>query len=393
MDSFIHIPKVGGSTIRTILARQYGIEHILYHEPSAPWWDSRTASRGYVLKKVAQDNIALVTGHEPFGLHELLWMPCRTFSMVRAPVQRAISEYFYAFSYKHHIHRDEILSGRLSFEDFLAQQRFAGDSQARMLAGLRQSEENVLAAARYNARHSLVVVGIQDRFDESILLFAKILRWAPPFYVSRNVTKLERRIEERREQIEAQAGLYEKHFIVDIELYNDLNSALSKRISEEGAEFQAALDAFREIQADLASTAGEEVFDAYEFRALPTLPAFICERYADSGPMRIIDMYLSRPPSAQPASTNYAGHYVVLETGLVVGWAMDLSRGEPIYVSIYRDGTIIGAPKCSRMRSDVQADGAPRSNVGFQFDLGRPARRDEIYVVCFEGSPIQLSNS
>jgi hypothetical protein len=393
MDVFIHIPKTSGSTIRSILSRQYGIEKILYFEPDASTWKQKKASPVEFLKTEIAKGIQLITGHYPFGIHALLKAPCRYFSMLRDPIERSLSEYYYAFSYEHHRFREEITSGTLSVDEFLTMPRCSPpNAQAAMLAGPWRSFDGELGAAIENIGTSFVVVGTAERFDESILMIAKAFGWAPPLFVNTNVTKLDDKTYARRAATSKARDKYQQYFATDYELYNFADGFLSRCIEREGAPFSAALDAFREIQTDIAVHSSDDVFRLYELQSNDPLPAYAL-RFVGSEPYRQIEEYLQSARSTKGIGRNYVGRVDAVEGRTVVGWAVDLSRPEPIEVTAWHSGQRLLSTRCDIVREDLVVAGFSLGQIGFRMELSQPILDRAGFCVCFDETPICLPTS
>ena len=232
MDVFVHVPKTSGSTIRSILSRQYGIEKITYFEPGTSHWRQRNAPGSdfseatFLAKEVPERGISLITGNYPFGIHRHLKAACRYFTMVRDPTDRCISEYYSAFSNPKHAQREQIISGKLSFDDFLTIARCA---QSYVIAGPWYSEwhDRESEPAIENLSLSFVVVGTAERLDKSILLIAKAFGWKPPIFVNKNVTKLDQKNQTHRSQLRLERGRYEDYLKQDYLLYQAADAILS----------------------------------------------------------------------------------------------------------------------------------------------------------------------
>ena len=391
MDVFIHIPKSSGSTIRRILSREYGNRHILYFEPGSRTWEAHHSGEEPLQVQIAARGIRLITGHLPFGVHETIKEACRYFSMVRDPVARAVSEYYYAYSYPHHRLRHPIRSGRLSLDDFMAGPEYvAGGGQCAMLAGGFRSRDGITGAAIENVRHGLAVVGTTERFEESILLIARTCGWQPPLFVRTNVTKLDADIEARREQSTAIAsGRYREYFRSDYAVYRAVETLLTERIAAEGVAFQHALEALREIQQGLATHAGDAIYDRYEFEDEGVLSVG-AQRFIGSQPYRRILDYLGQPAAAGHSFHNFSGHVDVLSGRTVSGWALDVASGEPIEVTVRHGDHAIVHVRADRPRPDLLAAGFRSQRAGFRTTLDQDIRDPNDVDVCFGDTSLSL---
>jgi hypothetical protein len=391
MDVFVHIPKSSGSTIRSILSRQYGVQAILYFEPNSGEWKHHASSpEEFLHQQMAQHPIYLITGHEPFGIHKTIRQPCRYFSMVRDPIDRALSDYYYAFSFPGHRFRREITSGKVSVDEYLTTGQYAyGYEQAAMLAGNCTSLGGPVQAAIDNVLNSFVLVGTAERFNESILLVAKALGWRPPLFVRRNVTKLKWADQKDRLTLREEAhSQFKSYFVDDYEVCQAVDLQLSKLIEREGATFAHALGAFAEIQNEIEACSGDRVFDLYEFRDDDRLPDFVA-RLIDSKPYKVIESYLKSPDTNHFSNKNYVGRIEMLSRNVIQGWAGDLSNSGPIEVTVWCDGNKIAKVNCDIPRPDL-TERFGKGPQGFYVEL------DEIvdnvdYAVTFERSTLCLS--
>ncbi len=392
-DVFVHIPKSGGSTIRTILAREYGVEHILYVEPGISHEPTTYELDSYVKQQTAARQIRLVTGHQAFGVHAYLKGYCRYFSMIRDPIERCLSDYYYAYSSDTHRHRAKILSGELTPVEFLTRPDYGGaQGQLKMLAASGPEENLSAAAAIENALISFSVVGVAERFAESILLMAKILGWRPPLHVPTNVTRLGKDLQSARQRVRVYAHAYcYDQFKDEYEVYTAIDRMLSQRISEEGEPFWRALDAFREIEADISARAGDRVYEKFDFLQNELDPG-LAHRYAESAAYSEILDYLRRD-EPRPRVRNYVGQVDQRKDNAIVGWAGDLSHGEPIPVTIRRAAKVVGRVICDGYREDLARAGYPRANLGFEINLEQMVGDPRDYAICFEETSIRLPGS
>lgn len=391
MDVFIHIPKTAGSTLRRVLAREYGRQRVLYVEPGNSAWNRHHTGEESLQEQVAKRDIRLITGHLPFGVHSTLRRACRYFSLMRDPVARAISEYYYAHTYPHHSFREPIRSGRLSLDEFIHGSRHvAGGGQCAMLSGNSESRTGVAAAAIDNVQYSIAVVGTIERFEESILLMAKALGWQAPWFVRTNVTRLDRDLEARRRESMAEGReCYRDYFKTDYAVYEAVDALLKKKIAAEGEPFRRALAALREIEADTAKRAGDRIYERYEFGEDTVLP-WATQRLEGSEANRAITDYLTENRDAVPYC-NFVGHVDSISGRVISGWATDLARIDPIDVTIWRGHDLVARARADAPRRDVVASGFPRERVGFRVDLDQDVSEPIDYIACFGDTSLSLS--
>lgn len=391
MDDFIHIPKASGSTLRTVLSQQYGGEHVFYYEPDNPIWRDRDSTAA-LERAIATQTITLLTGHHKFGLHSVLKTPIRYFSMLRDPISRAISDYYYAYSYQHHRLREEILRGDLAAEDYLTSKRFGlFDAQCAMLVGDWSSESRSANVAYELAERSFVAVGVTEYFDESLLYIAKQLGWRPPLYVTRNVTKLPSDIAAERNRVEEAARKNHSHFYdLDLDLHDRVTRLLLHRIEDEGSAFSNALAAYREMQRVLEKSNDKEKFNLFEFGRTDAAHLDFAG-LAESEPYRVVEDYLRASSAPKAPPKNYAGALDTAAGRIIAGWALDLFNKEPIEVRIYRSGVQVGAARCAGNRQDVAHTAWTRADVGFHVELSEEIANPREVRVCFEDSSIPLS--
>jgi hypothetical protein len=193
---FVHVPKAAGSTFFEVVKRQYP-KGSLFHIDGEQIIDDiehlRTMSQDERLK------MRCLFGHMPIGLHEHLAYPADYISMMRDPVDRVISLYYYAKQSPDNYMHDTVVSQNLTLEQFVTSGISAemNNGQVRVLCGIKEvdtvygdepvTEEHFLAAKR-NLDELFLAVGLTERFDESLVLFSKLLGWRWLFYNNVNVT-------------------------------------------------------------------------------------------------------------------------------------------------------------------------------------------------------------
>lgn len=167
---FTHIPKAAGSWVRrNCIEPNFAPQDMIHFGGSAR---QIPEVRRAIAQRRGRD--VAVWGHFVYGFHRLLPVDCRYFTVLREPVDRAVSYYYFVQETKiadhHHPERDLAMS--MSLLDFSARPS-ARDVQSRYLAGFaydrllaRGRGPGVVAACRRSAlshlRHRYDVVGFQD---------------------------------------------------------------------------------------------------------------------------------------------------------------------------------------------------------------------------------------
>lgn len=316
--------------------------------------------------------VHLVTGHHQFGVHRLLRTPCKYFSFVRDPIERAMSEYFYAFSYKEHRLRERILSGQLSVGEFL--ETFPGDAQAVQLGGdARVEGVSWQDQACINMKESLIFTGVNESFNLSVLILARRMGWKVPLYVPANVTKLSDEQREWRTAAKVEAKARRDRFAADYAVYDSAVAELAAIRAEGGAELAAVEAAFERLLGRLNESALASIHRLYNFDRDDELPPE-ADAIMRSTDYQLVDAYLRQPRLALPR-LNLVGVVDAIMPSLISGWAFNLTTTEPLQLELRVDGRVMGQTLANRPRTDVQNVGWGRVECGFDFHLPEPLNR------------------
>lgn len=191
---FLHIPKAAGSTLHPILERHFSrnVRHTIYYDV-----ENRMAHfRGLPLAD--RNDVRLLKGHFPYGLHDSLVGKTTYVTLLRNPIERVVSHYYYVKRTPRHYLYDQVISTKMGLADYV-RSGITGEldnGQVRLLAGVDQAipfgscTREHLDIAKHHVEQDFALVGLSERFDESLVLMCIVLGWAwLPYYRNLNVTK------------------------------------------------------------------------------------------------------------------------------------------------------------------------------------------------------------
>jgi galactose-3-O-sulfotransferase len=192
---FLHIGKTGGSTLRKVLHRNFRRSDVVLVR-SEKRFDTLRPRRENSLEDLARipperlRSARLIEGHMVFGAHEHVPGPSTYITLLRNPVRLAISQYRFVKRTPGHRLHGLVTSEGISLDDYIRRgiSLEVDNSQTRAISGDTQTpfgevREPMLERAKRNIEEHFAVVGLTERFDESLVLLGEVFGWTRLVYV------------------------------------------------------------------------------------------------------------------------------------------------------------------------------------------------------------------
>jgi hypothetical protein len=237
---FLHIPKTAGSTLESILERKFPFRKTYdiygYGDSIA-----KKVERLKGMPDSEKRKYVLIKGHYQFGLHEHLPQESTYITFLRNPIERIISHYNYVSNDSAHPLHGSIKDGRMTVEDYVLSGRSLelDNGQTRMISG-RESESGfgqcsaeILEIAIRNIEAHFALVGLVERFEESMVLMKQSFGWNNVYYARKNVSRNGIR---KSDLTPGALRTLEKHSLLDIELYRHAEKLLAEKVAARSEE-------------------------------------------------------------------------------------------------------------------------------------------------------------
>lgn len=238
---FLHIPKSAGSTIKTIFKRQYK-RNSFFIPANHP--DLNILKE----KLVSENNIQLCFGHMDFGMHEFSGEGYKYATMIRNPIERVISQYYYVKRQpNHYLHHQAFIENNFSLAQYIENglSTELDNGQVRIIIGAGGFHKNfhtkydipfgkceswMLEEAKLNIEKHFMFCGLQEYFDESLILMKKEFNWKKHIgYVSQNITSQRKKSFEFKNNT---LDIIKKYNSLDIQLYEWINNKILSDIKD-----------------------------------------------------------------------------------------------------------------------------------------------------------------
>lgn len=252
---FFHIAKTAGTTLHSILTRNFQ--------------DNEIISLNYGLnpecltefKNLSEDKkfkTRYLHAHmTPFGIHK--YLPSSNYDYVvllRDPIDRVISEYFYICREKDHPLHQTFIDKNITLLDYVTSDislAAVQNGQTRILSGIKGVDwatgcgpvsHDTLDKAKENLQDHFTLVGLTEQFDEFLILLKRKLGWKTHhlLYQKKNVTSNRPHKQGVPRQV---LRLIEQNNELDIELYEFAKQRFNDLIATQDIFFKKELKVFQ----------------------------------------------------------------------------------------------------------------------------------------------------
>jgi hypothetical protein len=245
---FLHLMKTGGTTLFRLLRQNFPQQLTFHYTQEKP---GKRLEDLYHLSQAERDRLKFLHGHIHYGFHEQFNQPCRYVSIIRNPINRVVSLYY--FIHQNPNRNLPEASRCQTLRDYLDSNPFGIDNdQTRRIAGsisnhypFGQCDSELLDVAKQNLRKFLVI-GVTERFDESLLVLKYALGLEKILYYRFNENSRKPKLEDIDSHDLKRIQHYNQ---LDTALYQFANELLDEKIQQMGDRFQSEYVFFRNANA------------------------------------------------------------------------------------------------------------------------------------------------
>ncbi len=188
---YLHIPKTAGTTLNSILKREYGKKRTITIDQAD--FQKSVSELGESTLKSRRKGMLINVEHSAFGIHRSISCPSTYVTILRDPIARVISHYYYVRAVKDNSLHDFIESRHMSLEEFVTSglTRETDNGQIRQLTDaydvpFGQCTDTLLNQAIDNINNHFSFVGLTEFFDQSLISMCELYGWRKyPVYVKR----------------------------------------------------------------------------------------------------------------------------------------------------------------------------------------------------------------
>lgn len=192
---YLHIPKTAGTTLTSCIydgccapdyyqAENGRLHSGVYYYPKNFHKDADPLHPEEVLRAIRRPDVRAIVGHFPFGIHQALARPATYITVLRNPVDRLMSLFHHITTFDNHEWHQDVVSKGMSIETFIDTYRCreTDNDQTRRISGMEppfgECTTEMLEQAKVNLARHFTVVGLTERFDETLVLVRRAFGWS-----------------------------------------------------------------------------------------------------------------------------------------------------------------------------------------------------------------------
>ena len=197
---FTHFPKTGGTTLHEILIEKF------YQRKVFRFDDTRDYETFLEMSYEKRDEFDYITGHTPPSIHNFISRPCRYIILLREPLERVISDYYFIRTYLAHPRHEKYNREKVTLEEYLRELtknvrislivKFLLYSNLKNIADMPgignwrgfypYPMNEMIEESKRKLREDFFQVGTLDRFGDFVFLLSRKLGWRVPYYRIKN---------------------------------------------------------------------------------------------------------------------------------------------------------------------------------------------------------------
>ncbi|GEM_PF-276701 len=300
---FLHLMKTAGTTLDRIIRRQYGESKVVRFFPKKL---DENISGFKALSEAERSNVKVIMGHFHFGLHQRLPGEYTYITVLRNPVDRIISEYYYILTHPEHKFHERMTSNYRTLTDFVKSGMYHSldNAQTKYISARKDLEygsyvPEALETARENLQNHFAVAGLTEKFDETLILLKRIFGWRTPYYLRENVTMNRPK---KGSLAEEELQVINNYARMDLELNEFASGRLEEQFAAQGDDFIQEVEVFKLLNQHcgpfLPQLADPGQFDQVEcLLALKTVSALVNQHQFDKA-LTVLSYALKQHPDA-----------------------------------------------------------------------------------------------
>ncbi len=260
---FLHIPKTAGTTLHHYFYTAYyppggsyeseedgQLHYGIYHYPGG-FEHADTAPPADLVRILRRPDVHIVLGHFAFGIHELQPRPASYVTVLRDPIERAVSVASHHLRWSEHGEREVSVA---ELEAFLVSGELAelDNGQTRRISGVDPRNPDALGRAKQHLVDHFAAVGLTERMAESVAVISNALEWEVDYWLG------PRQVNPHQLEGPLSADVLaavERRNAVDLELYGWYAARFDEQFERDRPAFEARLARVEELRARAESRA------------------------------------------------------------------------------------------------------------------------------------------